>query len=182
MEAELRSFARSRGESICEAIVSRIFAEPTIIDLGLGLRAAVFRGLLGTACVVLIPFALTGSIVETGPVVETGRVTLTPPLLLCFASDALGFAVSVVDNGVVGLMPFFWRVKSGPSERFRDSCTLNMSSCIEERSLAGVPKLFDLLGAPGLRGVEGKAKDAVVAVLGRVRSIGDTTATGKPRS
>jgi hypothetical protein len=45
----LRSFARSRGESICEASVSRTFAEPTIMDLGRGLRAAVVRGLRGTA-------------------------------------------------------------------------------------------------------------------------------------
>lgn len=143
-------------------MVSKILAEPTIIDLGLGLRAAVFRGLLGTACASLIPLALTD------PIIETGRATFVGTSLVFFVSEALERVVPVVvDIGVAGLVLLVRTVKPVPRERFRDSCTLNMSSCIEERSLAGVPKLFDLLGGFGLTGVEGKPKDAVVAVLGR---------------
>jgi hypothetical protein len=58
----LRSFARSRGESICEASVSRTFAEPTIIDLGRGLRVAVVRGFRGTEWA----FGSSALIIESG--------------------------------------------------------------------------------------------------------------------
>lgn len=57
-----------------------------------------------------------------------------------------------------------------------------MSSWIEDRNLVGVPKLFDLLGASGRSGVDGKAQDAVVAVLGREFSRGDVAIIGDPRS
>lgn len=99
--AELRSFARSLGKSFCEATVSRIFAEPTIIDLGRGLRAAVLSGFLATACATFIPFVLAG------PTIDTGLVARSPFTLLCFVTGVPGF-VSATDTGVADLVPLVW--------------------------------------------------------------------------
>ena len=69
VDEALRCFARSLCESSCEAIVSSIFAEPTTMDFGRGLRVAVLMGLLGTAaCTVVISgsFDLAGAYMETG--------------------------------------------------------------------------------------------------------------------
>jgi hypothetical protein len=140
--AALRSFARSRGESICEATASRTFAEPTITDFGRGLRAVLLSGRRGTACTLLSPFKLA----------DPDATVLV--------------AVTVGDTGVTRPLARFSKA-SGPSDRFSDSCILYMSSCIDERRRVGVPKLCDLLGAPGLEGVEGEANFDDVAVLGR---------------
>lgn len=90
-------------------------------------------------------------------------------------------AAAAGDIGVVGLEAAFSNA-SWPSDRFRDSCTLNMSSCIDERIRAGVPKLFDLLDRPGLEGVEGDGNDVVVAVLGREDEAGEEVVIGEGRS
>lgn len=69
VDEALRCFARSLCESSCEAIVSSIFAEPTTMDFGRGLRVAVLMGLLGTAaCTVPVSdsFDLAGAYMETG--------------------------------------------------------------------------------------------------------------------
>ena len=124
--AALRSLARSRGESVCEATVSRTFAEPTIIDFGRGLRAAVLSGLLDTACVLLSSFDLAGPIIEIGLAV----------FFLPFSSSVLGttilVAITVGEIGVDGLLARFSKA-SAPSDRFSDSCILCMSSCMDER-------------------------------------------------
>lgn len=171
----LRSFARPRGESICEASVSSTFAEPTIIDFGRGLRTASMRGLRGTAWVV-IAFGFGR------PTTDAGRETGLPLFVLRFLVAVLDFeAAALGDTGVVGLVAAFSNA-SWPSDRFRDSCTLNMSSCIDERRRAGVPKLFDLLERPGLQGVEGDGNDVVVAVLGREAEAGEEVVIGDGRS
>lgn len=100
--AVLRSFARSRGESICEATISRTFAEPTTIDLGRGFRVAVLSGLRGTACVVPIAFGLGG------PTTERGRVALLTVLVLRSVAGVLVRETVVSDNfGVAGLEAVF---------------------------------------------------------------------------
>ena len=69
VDETLRCFAQSFCGSSCEAIVSSIFAEPTTMDFGRGLRAAVLMGLLGTtACTVPVSdsFDLAGAYMETG--------------------------------------------------------------------------------------------------------------------
>lgn len=125
----LRCFARSRGDSICAATVSSIFADPTIMDLGRGFRAAVLRGLLGTACVLVVSFALTGSTIDTGLGVLfrlfRGRIGVVAGLG--------SIKVTAGDVGVADLGLYAWKT-SGPRDRLSDSCTLNISSCIDERS------------------------------------------------
>lgn len=69
VDEALRCFARSLCGSSCEAIVSSIFAEPTTMDFGRGLRVAVLMGLLGTAaCTVPVSGSsdLAGAYMETG--------------------------------------------------------------------------------------------------------------------
>lgn len=127
------------------------------MDLGRGLRAAVVRGLRGTAWALVV--------FDVGaPITDTGRTAGLPLFVLRFAAEVLSLEVATLSEiGVVGLEAAFSNA-SWPSDRFRVSCTLNISSCIEERRRAGVPKLFDLLERPGLEGVVGDGNDMVVAV------------------
>lgn len=93
----------------------------------------------------------------------------------------MGATVGDIDIGVVGLLPLGWKA-SGPSDRFSDSCILNMSSCIEERRRLGVPKLLALFDRPGLEGVDGEDEYGVVAVLGYGETTGNTVMIGDGRS
>jgi hypothetical protein len=79
--------------------------------------------------------------------------------------------------GVVGVEAAFSNA-SWPNDRFRDSCTLNISSCIDERRRAGVPKLFDLLERLGLASVAGDGNDDVITELGRDDETGEKVVIG----
>lgn len=145
------------------------------MDLGRGLRAAVMRGLRGTTGA--LPAFCFG-----GPTVDTGRAAGLLLFVLRCAPAVWSFPVATLgDIGVVGLEVAFSNA-SWPSDRFRDSCTLNMSSCIEERRRAGVPKLFDLLDRPGLEGVDWDGNDVVVAVAGCDSKAGEMAVIGDGRS
>jgi hypothetical protein len=160
----LRCFARSLCESSCEAIVSNIFAEPITMDFGRGLRVAVLRGLRGTtACAVPVSdsFDLAEAYMETGLVfffnAPIGRAVVDEPVT--------SRAGAVAGLGVAGLELFTAWKTSGPRDRLRLSCTLYISSCMDERRRAGVPELFTLPGPCGLEGVAGEKKAGVVTVL-----------------
>jgi hypothetical protein len=181
VDEALRCFARSLCESSCEAIVSSIFAEPTTMDFGRGLRVAVLMGLRGTAaCTVLVSdsFGLAGAYMEIG---------------LVFFFNAPGRAVvdelvtsranAIAGRGVAGLELFTAWKTSGPRDRLRLSCTLYMSSCMDERRRAGVPELFVLPGPCGLEGVAGEEKAGIVtALVGYGEEMGDTVVTRDGRS
>jgi hypothetical protein len=168
----LRSFARSRGESICEARVSRTLAEPMTMDLGRSLLAAVLSGLRVTACVVIVASGLGG------PTMETGLVAGFKVFALWFVADTPSLeAAALGEIGVVRIDAVFWK-GSSPRDRINDSCTLNISSCIDERRWAGVPKLFDRFVRPGLEGVKGDENDGVVAVFDRKDVAGEAVVIG----
>ena len=170
MAAALRNFARSRGESICETTVSSIFADPTIIDFGRGLRAAVFASCLGTACV------LPASLDSAGPIIDTGLAVFRVLRMLQFvAEEVLCVAVAVLDTSIAGLVLHVLGVKPEPSDRFKEFCTLYVSCCIKEPRGSGIPTRCVTIGEPGLEGVETKENDASAAVLGRGWTVGDVT-------
>lgn len=175
LAAALRSFARSRGESMCEAIVSRTFAEPTIMDFGRGLRSAALIRRLRTVSVFLVSSAFGGPTMETGLALFFGL-----PLEWLITVGLYSVGATAGDSGVIGLLPPDWKA-SGPSDRFIDSCILNMSSCIDERKRLGVPKLL-ALGRPGREGVEGEEEYGVVAGLEREETTGKTVVIGDGRN
>jgi hypothetical protein len=128
----LRCFTRSPSESSCEAIVSSIFAEPTTMDFGRGLRVAVLMGLLGTAaCTVPV----SGSFDLAGAYMDIGLVFFFNSPVGRAVVDGLvtSWAGAVAGRGVAGLELFTAWKTSGPRDRLRLSCTLYMSSCMDER-------------------------------------------------
>ena len=182
VDETLRCFARSLCESSCEAIVSSIFAEPTTMDFGRGLRVAVLRGLLGTGAGAV---PVSDSLGLAGAYMETGLVfCFIAPLGRAVVDELVTSRAGAVAGLVVAALELFtaWKT-SGPRDRLRLSCTLYMSSCMDERRRAGVPKLFTLPGPCGLEGVPGEGKAGVVTVLvGYGEDMGTTGVTREGKS